>query len=54
MKITAFIEEVKAGFGVFLLGLLRNLFKRIIRGLTILEKKVSDALEKRLPLNAAP
>ena len=53
MKITTFIEEVKAGFGVFLLGFFRNLFKRMIRSLTILEKKLTDAIEKRLPLNAA-
>ena len=53
MKNEAFIEEVKVGFGVFLLGLFRNLFKRMIRGLTILEEKLADAIEKRLPLNAA-
>ena len=53
MKNETFIEEVKVGFGVFLMGFFRNLFKRILRGLTILEKKLADAIEKRLPLRSA-
>ncbi len=52
MENEAFIAEVKAGFGVFILGILCNLFKRMIRGLTILERKLTDAIEKRLPLDA--
>ncbi len=53
MKNEAFIEEVKVGFGVFLMGFFRNLFKRIVRGLVILEKKLADAIKKRLPLRSA-
>ena len=53
MKNEAFIEEVKVGFGVFLVGFFRNLFKRIVRGLVILEKKLADAIKKWLPLRSA-
>ena len=53
MENEAFIEEVKVGFGVFLMGFFRNLFKRVIRGLVILEKKLADAIKKRLPLRSA-
>ena len=53
MKNEAFIEEVKVGFGVFLMGFFRTLFKRIVRGLVILEKKLADAIKKWLPLRSA-
>ena len=48
MKNEAFMDEVKVGFGVMVLGFLRDLFTRIIRGLTILQNKLTDAVEKRL------
>ncbi len=53
MKNETFIEEVKVGFGVFLMGFFRNLFKRMVRGLVILAKKLEDAIKKRLPLRSA-
>lgn len=48
MKNEAFMDEVKVGFGVMVLGFLRDLFTRIIRGLTILQNKLTNAVEKRL------
>jgi hypothetical protein len=48
MKNEAFVEEMKVGFGVLVLELMRSLFVRIIRRLTVLVDKLESALEKRL------
>jgi len=48
----AFIKEIKVGFGVMVLGFLRNLFLRVIRRLTVLAEKLECALEKRLQADA--
>lgn len=53
MENEAFIEEIKVGFGVVVLGFLRAFFKRFIRGLAILENKLHCALKKRLHADAA-
>ena len=48
MENEAFVEEMKVGFAVMVLGLMRNLFLRAIRRLTVLVEKLETALEKRL------
>ena len=53
MKNEAFVEEMKVGFGVLVLELMRSLFVRIIRRLTVLVDKLESALEKRLQQKAS-
>ncbi len=48
METETFIQEVKVGFGVVVLGFLRTFFSRIIRGVIILEYKLRCAIKKRL------
>ncbi len=49
METEAFIKEVKVGFGVFVLGVVRAFFIRVIRGLTVLKNKLVFAIKKQLP-----
>ena len=48
METEAFIEKVKVGVGVVVLGFLRGFFTRMVRGLIILEHKLRCAIKKRL------
>lgn len=48
MENEAFVEEMKVGFVVLVLELMRSLFTRIIRRLTVLVDKLETAVEKRL------
>ena len=48
METEAFIEKVKVGVGVVVLGFLRGFFTRMVRGLMILEHKLRCAIKKRL------
>ena len=52
MKNETFVEEMKVGFGAMVLGLMRALFVRVIRQLTVLVDKLEHALEKRLQADA--
>ena len=40
MENEAFVEEMKVGFGVLVLELMRSLFVRVIRRLTVLVDKL--------------
>ena len=49
MENEAFVEEMKVGVGVLVLGLMRNLFIRVIRRITILMKNAKKRLGKATP-----
>ena len=49
MENEAFVEEMKVGVGVLVLGLMRNLFIRVIRRITILMKNAKNRLGKATP-----
>ena len=49
MENETFVEEMKVGFGVLVLGLMRNLFLRVIRRITILMKNAKKRLGKTTP-----
>lgn len=50
METEAFIKEVKVGFGVFVLGVVRAFFIRVIRGIIILKNKLVSAIKKQIPV----